>query len=535
MFEECTITATALPAVAAIDGAIPVVRDAVVRDAVEDAVLVRAAGGRYDRLRVDRSGQYGVRVEGGDPVFTDLSVTGGEAGLVVEGPVGTNVRVERGEMRDTNLGLVAGGNARLAVSAVRVHSRSTGVAAAETATLRLTEVAVTGGGVGIAGAGQASIEAQRTKVTGVRYAGVYASGMSSLSLRECTFNGSGGPGVLVDTTRTVLVEDCEFTDVAGVAIQGADRPGVTVHPALGTARDGGRADEAESRAITAKKADGATGHTGSAHVDELLSELDAMIGLSGVKREVRSVVQLLRIGQQRRVAGLPSPPIGRHLVFLGSPGTGKTTVARLYGQLLASLGVLAKGQLVEVARADLVGEYLGSTALKTTAVFERALGGVLFIDEAYALARKFGVNHDLGQESIDALVKLMEDHRDEVVVIAAGYRDEMASFLAANPGLSSRFTKTIEFADYSPNELLAITEMLANQHAYDLDLRTRATLVDHYVTVVGGDMFGNGRYARKLFGAMIEHHALRLADVAIPTAEQLRLLLPDDLPPDPIL
>jgi SpoVK/Ycf46/Vps4 family AAA+-type ATPase len=153
---------------------------------------------------------------------------------------------------------------------------------------------------------------------------------------------------------------------------------------------------------------------------------------------------------------LPVLPMSRHLVFTGPPGTGMTTVARIYGRLLAHFGLLSKGQVVEVARVDLVGEYLGSAALKTSAVFERALGGVLFVDKAYALTRNFGIGLDLGLEAIDTQVKLMEDHRDEVVVIVAGYPAEMDGFLATDPGLASRFARTIEFADYSPEELLAI-------------------------------------------------------------------------------
>ncbi|WP_344128753.1 right-handed parallel beta-helix repeat-containing protein [Luedemannella flava] len=524
LFEECTVSGAGLPGFAALENATPVVRDLTLRDGAEDTVLVRGASGRYTGVRVDRPTRYGVRVDGGDPVFTDLTVTGGEAGVVMEGPAGTNVRIEGGELRDATVtGGAAGGGGRLTMSAVRVASRGVGLTAAETASVHLSEVVVTGGSVGIYGCGQASLQAVRTSVTGPDRAGVNARDESVLTLQTCTISGCGGDGVLIETDRPVLIDGCDITDVAGVAVQGADRRTVTTRPAPGASV------EAAPVGLRAE-ADGGAARTGSTQVDALLSELDAMIGLAAVKREVRSVINLLRVGQQRRAAGLPSPPLSRHLVFTGAPGTGKTTVARLYGQLLAGLGVLAKGQVVEVARADLVGEYLGSTAIKTTAAFERAVGGVLFIDEAYTLARTFGTNSDFGQEAIDALVKLMEDRREEVVVIAAGYRDEMSDFLAANPGLSSRFTKTIEFADYSPAELLAITESLAAEHAYDLSPDTQPLLLEHFTAAARDHTFGNGRHARKLFNAMVEQQAVRLADVPAPTAEQLRLLLPQDIP-----
>ncbi|MER5640049.1 right-handed parallel beta-helix repeat-containing protein [Kitasatospora sp. NPDC002227] len=263
--------------------------------------------------------------------------------------------------------------------------------------------------------------------------------------------------------------------------------------------------------------------------DEALAELDALIGLATVKQEVRTLIDLISVGRRRRQAGLKAPSLRRHLVFTGSPGTGKTTVARLYGEILASLGVLQQGHLVEVARVDLVGEHIGSTAIRTQAAFDRARGGVLFIDEAYALAPEDGAR-DFGREAIDTLVKLMEDHRDEVVVIVAGYTAEMERFLSANPGVSSRFSRTITFPDYTAAELLQIARTQCAEHEYSLAEETAEALLEHFAGLERGPGFGNGRTARQVFETMVERHAMRVAQLPDPSTEELQLLLPADLP-----
>ncbi|MER7585092.1 right-handed parallel beta-helix repeat-containing protein [Kitasatospora sp. NPDC097691] len=267
--------------------------------------------------------------------------------------------------------------------------------------------------------------------------------------------------------------------------------------------------------------------------DEALAELDSLVGLATVKQEVRTLIDLISVGRRRRQAGLKAPSLRRHLVFTGAPGTGKTTVARLYGEILASLGVLQRGHLVEVARVDLVGEHIGSTAIRTAAAFDRARGGVLFIDEAYALAPEDGAR-DFGREAIDTLVKLMEDHRDEVVVIAAGYTAEMERFLSANPGVSSRFSRTISFPDYTADELLEIARAQCAEHEYALSDETEKALLDHFGRLERGPNFGNGRTARQIFETMVERHAVRVAHLADPSTEELQLLVPADLPTAPL-
>ncbi|MFC9329830.1 right-handed parallel beta-helix repeat-containing protein [Kitasatospora sp. NPDC057015] len=263
--------------------------------------------------------------------------------------------------------------------------------------------------------------------------------------------------------------------------------------------------------------------------EEALAELDTLVGLATVKQEVRTLIDLIAVGRRRRQAGLKAPSLRRHLVFTGAPGTGKTTVARLYGEILAALGVLQRGHLVEVARVDLVGEHIGSTAIRTAAAFDRARGGVLFIDEAYALAPEDGAR-DFGREAIDTLVKLMEDHRDEVVVIVAGYTLEMERFLSANPGVSSRFSRTITFPDYTAGELLEIARSQCAEHEYALAEATEGALLDHFAGLERGPGFGNGRTARQVFETMVERHAMRVAHLADPSTEELQLLVPADLP-----
>jgi hypothetical protein len=263
-------------------------------------------------------------------------------------------------------------------------------------------------------------------------------------------------------------------------------------------------------------------------LDELLAELDDLVGLDSVKREVHLVSNLLRVQQIRRDRGLPILDQSRHLIFTGNPGTGKTTVARLLAQIYRTLGVVERGHLVETDRAGLVAGFVGQTAGRVVAAFDRAEGGVLLIDEAYSLAR--GGEEDFGREAIDTVVKLVEDRRDRLVVILAGYPDEMDELVAANPGMRSRFPKSIHFPDYGDDELLAIVESIGAKGRYALDEGGRAAVRRWLAAQPRDRGFGNGRLARNLFEAAVANQATRLVALDRPTDEQLTTLTAADIP-----
>ena len=263
-------------------------------------------------------------------------------------------------------------------------------------------------------------------------------------------------------------------------------------------------------------------------IGDPVAELEALVGLAPVKEQVKRLVAELRAEKLRTEAGMPPSERSRHMVFTGNPGTAKTTVARLLARIYAQLGVLAHGHLIEVSRADLVGEYIGQTAPRTTARFNQATGGVLFIDEAYSLVPADSFR-DFGNEAISTLLKLMEDHRDEVVVIVAGYPKEMARFVESNPGLASRFPTTLHFGDYDADELWAIFRLYADKAGFSL-LDGVETSFRRLVPDPRPEAFGNGRFVRNVFEDAVTRQAMRIVAMTDPIKEVVTQLRPEDLP-----
>ena len=264
-------------------------------------------------------------------------------------------------------------------------------------------------------------------------------------------------------------------------------------------------------------------------LEDILAKLNNLVGLENVKSDVNSLINLLQIRKLRAERGIEQPDMSLHLVFSGNPGTGKTTVARLLGEIYSKLGILSKGHLVETDRSGLVAGYVGQTAIKTQEKIKEAMGGILFIDEAYSLSASKGEN-DFGEEAIDTILKAMEDHRDDFIVIVAGYPQLMDDFLHSNPGLESRFNKHLFFDDYKPQELFDIFVSMEEKSSLKLDEKAENFLKGHFEDVYNcrGDNFANGRYVRNIFEKVLSNQADRLVDMEDISDEDLNTLTIED-------
>ncbi|KIF67433.1 sporulation protein K [Streptomyces sp. AcH 505] len=555
----CTVRDTAYTAVHLGGAARVGVRDCTVGGSPEYGLRVtERAELLAEQCEVSEAELAGVSVEGGDAALRDCRIDGGREGVrlrtthrpsltecavTTTGETGVRIGRETGaRLRDvtvtgsvTGLLLEEDSTAVVDGGAVR-DTRGSGVvvcAGADPAIHGLTVESAAKNALFVEEGGQGRYE--DCHFTKSRFPAVYAGARSRIVLRRCVVDGTESD-LLRDDDAEVHAEDCHVEDVAEPLLPTLSSPAVDAKgtPVPGV-RKAGRANGASGAGEDGD--DTASAEAAKAKLDELHAELGRLVGLDGVKRDVVTLTKLMQMVKVRQDAGLAPPPLSRHLVFAGNAGTGKTTVARLYGGFLAALGLLSRGHLVEADRGDLVGEYVGHTAPKTTAVFRRALGGVLFIDEAYSLVPQ-GQLSDFGAEAVSTLVKLMEDHRDEVVVIVAGYPSEMNRLLESNAGLASRFTRTLYFDDYSAPELVRIVEHQAKSHEYTFAPETTAALHDYFETTPRGEGFGNGRSARQVFQRMTERHAQRVAelglsvvDLASADAELLTTLLPADLPP----
>jgi Holliday junction resolvasome RuvABC ATP-dependent DNA helicase subunit len=500
-----------------------------------------------DGTWIERSAMTGIVVEeDGDVMLTRCRVADSRTGITLRA-------AHRALIEDCDLtghgrtGIEVGPGAGAVLRDTRIRGTGSAGLIAEEGSLVIAggcEIADTGGSGVVIKAG-ARPEIRATVITRTASNGVYVSDGAHLLLEDCSLSAAGYPALYAGAGADPVIRRCRFHDTSQDVLlaDGAapvfqdcavDRVTTSQLPAGDSASGivaGTRRAALPVPLAGAGLGSGGSGTSAEDDLDELLGELNRLVGLHRVKRDVTTLVSLAQLVRKREELGLPPPPMSRHLVFAGNPGTGKTTVARLYGRLLHALGMLASGHLVETDRSDLVGEYVGHTGPKTAAAFNRALGGVLFIDEAYALAPR-GQASDFGQEAISTLVKLMEDHRDEVVVIVAGYPDDMQHFISINPGLASRFSRTLTFDDYATEDLMGIILHQAEDHQYELAEPTRQAVADFLERMPRDARFGNGRTARQLFQRMTERHAQRVSSLDDLTVAALSTLLPDDLPGD---
>ncbi|WP_020660765.1 right-handed parallel beta-helix repeat-containing protein [Amycolatopsis benzoatilytica] len=506
-FVDCTFEGSPITILA--DGqARPRFERATVRGSAQTAMAVGADAAVTVRgLRMNPEHGTGILLSGQSALeLADASIeTGRESGLQVT----EDARLTAVDIRVVSTAEKAVSFASSAASSAKsVLLRGGGLEIAGTAETSLQDCEISDSAAdGITVVEGAALLASRCRVRNARGNGAHLAARASFT--ECEILGAGLDGFHVATGEPVSIRDCVVNDAEGELVSGGEQADVDNLSTDSSRASGPAAADLPGEFAAEQTVSEAAG---GEVLEGPLGELEELVGLAGVKKEVTGLINLIKMSQMRERMGLPMPPMSRHLVFAGPPGTGKTTVARLYGTVLAELGILSKGHMIEVARQDLVGQYIGSTAIKTTEVVEKAVGGVLFIDEAYTLsAPTGGSGPDFGREAIDALMKIMEDQRDSLVVIVAGYSEQMEQFLQSNPGLASRFTRTVEFPNYSVDELVTITTGLTRKHYYEMTDDALAALRDYFERVPKTSTFGNGRVARKLFEAMVNNQASRLA------------------------
>ena len=549
---DCAVTVSAFTGVHAGDGSRVTLRDSRVQGTPEHGLRsVDQAMLTLTDTKIDDTELCGIEVDGGD-----LSARGCR---ITKAATGISLRTQHRPLVDdcsisscSGVGIdIGAGTAALVVDTRVTATGAAGVFVREGSGAWLADCSITDTkGTGLVVQAKAAPRVRGTTVTGTAKNGVYIADNAAGRFEDCDISATGFPAVYVGSGATPLLRGCRIHDtdedlkladgaepliercrVDDVKISTMPEEGLSGGEPLPAPATGALAVAPGGRSGGATPAATSTGtrQARAESLSEVLAELGDLIGLESVKQDVSTMVKVMQLVRRRTEAGLAAPPLSRHLVFAGNPGTGKTTVARLYGRILAALGLLSRGHLVETDRGSLVGEYVGHTAPKTTAVFKRALGGVLFIDEAYALTPA-GQGNDYGREAIATLVKLMEDHRDNIVVIVAGYPEEMERFVDVNPGLASRFTRTLMFDDYGSEELGRIVEFHAAKHEYELPDDTREALLGYFGDLVRDERFGNGRTARQIFQRMTERHAQRVVELVEPTTDDLVTLLPDDLP-----
>jgi hypothetical protein len=522
-----------------------------------DGAVIEVAGGIYrEALRltgqriVIRAAEttQSVTIDTGSLNEPALTATGGSLtleGLTLIAGLAPAVAVERGDLRMERCTVTSAAGAAISVRSGTCELRKCGVDGAVFGILvedtdgviddcTISNVAEDGLIVSLG----AAPTVRATRITGCGNRGIYVYQFAKPTIEACEISSTSGPGIELAHNCVPTIRWCKIHDTQGVGISfGRGCSGLVEECRLDNTAAPGIEIHAEADPTIRERAESSGELPGSESegarnteaVSGLLAELDAMVGLSAVKSEVKALIDELQVNEWRRSAGLSVGAGSNNLIFTGAPGTGKTTVARIYGKLLVALGILPRGGFREVSRRDLVGQYLGHTAEKTSSVFEEATGGVLFVDEAYTLSRSAGSN-DFGQESIDTLVKLMEDSRHEIAVIVAGYTREMAEFLDANPGLASRFSKSIEFESYAPDDLVVILDRMATGGDYLLSAEARPVLAKYFGTMQGDPNFGNAREARKLFEGMRKSQAQRLRRLGYrPTLDDLRRLIVDDV------